>query len=58
MRWKVETPNKIYTVAATSSGEAVKKILDKGKGPVVSCKLQPKNTTDKLRSKWRSWFGR
>ena len=56
MRWKVITPDKEYIVSATSSGEAVKKILDKGKGPVTGAKLMPKNIIDNVKSKWRKWF--
>ena len=56
MRWKVITPNKEYVVSATSSGEAVKKIVNKGKGPVTSAKLMPKNIVDEIKNKWRKWF--
>jgi hypothetical protein len=56
MRWKVITPDKEYIVSATSSREAVKKITDKGKGPVTGAKLMPKNTVDKVKSQWRKWF--
>lgn len=58
MRWKVSTSDKDYIVAATSSKEAVDKVLKKHQGPVTGCKLMPKNTIDVVKSKWRSWFGK
>lgn len=58
MRWKVSTPNKDYIVSATSSKEAVDKVLKNYSGPVIKSVIMPKNAVDTLKSKWRSWFGK
>ena len=58
MRWKVVTPTKEYIISATSSKEAVDKVLQNDPGPVKGASLMPKNTVDKVKSKWRSWFGK
>jgi hypothetical protein len=58
MRWKIETEKKTYTVSAVSSRIAVEKITKKDITKIKSVKLLPKNTTDKIKSIWRSWFGK
>ena len=58
MRWEVKTENSRHIVSATSSGEAVKKVKVKDNSQVLGAKLLPKNTVDKVKSKWRSWFGK
>lgn len=58
MRWKVKTPIKEYIVSATSSKEAVNKVLKKDPGPIQGASLMPKNTIDKVKSTWRNWFAK
>lgn len=58
MRWEVTTKNKVYTISATSSGSAVDQVRSKDKSDIVSVKLLPKNTVDKVKSQWRKWFGK
>lgn len=58
MRWEVKTENSTYIVSATSSGDAVKKVKLKDSSQILGAKLLPKNTVDKVKSKWRSWFGK
>lgn len=58
MRWEVTTKNKIYRVSATNSGSAVTQVRSKDTSEIVSVKLLPKNTVDKLQSTWRRWFGK
>lgn len=58
MRWKIETENNVHVVAATSSREAVRKVQKKDTSKVLSAKLMPKNTIDKLQSVWRRWIAK
>lgn len=58
MRWQVETKQKVYTIAAVSSKDAVEKVKQKDNTDIVGVKLLPKNTVDKIRSSWRNWFGK
>ena len=57
MRWLVITRQQRHIVSAKSSSEAVSKIQHIDNTPLVTAKLLPKNTYDKIKSKWRKFFG-
>tara|TARA_B110000503_G_C7149605_1_gene414546 strand:+ start:1580 stop:1756 length:177 start_codon:yes stop_codon:yes gene_type:complete len=58
MRWQIATEKEKYVVSATSSSEAVKQVRKKDDTAILYAKLMPKNAVDKVKSKWRSWFGK
>ena len=57
MRWLVITKQQRHIISAKSSAEAVTKIQHIDNTPVVTVKILPKNTYDKIKSKWRKFFG-
>ena len=58
MRWKVETENKTYIIAATSSKDAVESVRKKDQSNIKKASLMQKNTVDKIKTTWRKWFGK
>lgn len=57
MRWLVITRQQRHIVSAKGSAEAVGKIQHIDNTPVVKVKILQKNAYDKVKSKWRKFFG-
>jgi hypothetical protein len=56
MRWEIETEKGKYIVSATNTKDAVSVVRKKDLTDIKGVRLLPKNTIDKFKSSWRSWF--